>query len=71
MIEVDGDFWYCNPKSKSKFSIPEYSVQKKNIIKDEIKNKWCLNNDFILLRFWETGINNNPDTVIETLKKYL
>jgi very-short-patch-repair endonuclease len=69
MIEVDGDFWHCNPKSK--FSIPEYSVQKKNIIKDEIKNKWCLNNDFILLRFWETDINNNPDTVIETLKKYL
>jgi very-short-patch-repair endonuclease len=69
MIEVDGDFWHCNPKSK--FSIPEYFVQKKNIIKDEIKNKWCLNNDFILLRFWETDINNNPDTVIETLKKYL
>lgn len=69
MIEVDGDFWHCNPKSK--FSIPEYSVQKKNIIKDEIKNKWCLNNDFILLRFWETDINNNPDTVIETLKKYI
>lgn len=69
MIEVDGDFWHCNPKSK--FSIPEYSVQKKNLIKDEIKNKWCLNNDFILLRFWETDINNNPDTVIETLKKYI
>ena len=69
MIEVDGDFWHCNPKSK--FLIPEYSVQKKNLIKDEIKNKWCLNNDFILLRFWETDINNNPDTVIETLKKYI
>jgi very-short-patch-repair endonuclease len=69
MIEVDGDFWHCNPKSK--FSIPKYSVQKKNLIKDEIKNKWCLDNDFILLRFWETDINNTPDIVIETLKKYL
>jgi very-short-patch-repair endonuclease len=69
MIEVDGDFWHCNPKSK--FSIPEYSVQKKNLIKDEIKNKWCLDNDFTLLRFWETDINDNPNIVIKTLKKYL
>ena len=69
MIEVDGDFWHCNPNSK--FATPQYASQKKNLIQDEIKNKWCLDNNFILLRFWETDINNNPDTVIEILKKFI
>lgn len=69
LIEIDGDFWHCNPTSK--FAIPQYASQKKNLIQDEIKNKWCLDNGFILLRFWETDINNNPNTVIETLKKYI
>ena len=69
LIEVDGDFWHCNPNTK--FNVPVYAAQKSNLIQDEIKNNWCVDNGFKLLRFWETDINNNPDTVIETLKKYL
>lgn len=69
MIEVDGDFWHCNPNTK--FSIPQYAAQKKNLIQDDLKEKWCLNNNVKLLRFWETDINNNPDKIIEILKREL
>jgi very-short-patch-repair endonuclease len=69
LIEVDGDFWHCNPNSK--FSEAIYESQKSNLIQDKIKNKWCVDNDFKLLRFWESDINNNLDSVIEILKKEL
>ena len=57
VIEVDGDFWHCNPNSKH--SVPKYDSQKKNKIRDEVKEKWLLDNGYKLLRFWETDINNN------------
>jgi very-short-patch-repair endonuclease len=69
IIEVDGDFWHCNPDSK--FALPEYKTQTKNIKRDQIKNQWAKDNGFKLLRFWETNINNNPQQIIETLKKEL
>lgn len=69
LIEVDGDFWHCNPNSN--FSEPKYETQFSNLKQDEIKNKWCENNGFKLLRFWELDINNNLDSVIEILKKEL
>lgn len=69
LIEVDGDFWHCNPNSK--YSLPKCSTQKINIINDQEKNQWAKDNGYKLLRFWETDINNNPTQVIETLKKEL
>jgi very-short-patch-repair endonuclease len=57
LIEVDGDFWHCNPNTK--FKLPEYKSQEINIINDEIKNNWALDNGYKLLRFWESDINNN------------
>ena len=41
------------------------------ILTDEDKNKLAEENGFKLLRFWETDINNNPQQIIETLKKEL
>ena len=69
LIEIDGDYWHCNPATK--FVTPIYAAQKKNLIQDQIKNQWCENNNFTLLRFWETDINKNPDMVIAKLKEYL
>jgi very-short-patch-repair endonuclease len=69
LIEIDGDFWHCNPNSK--YSVPQYSTQLKNISRDQEKNKWASDNGYKLLRFWETDINNNPTQIIETLKKEL
>ena len=69
LIEVDGDYWHCN--TNTRYSVATSEAQKGNLIQDKIKNEWCINNGFKLLRFWETDINNNPEDVIERLKKEL
>jgi len=69
IIEVDGDFWHCNPNTK--FALPEYKTQKKNIKRDKQKNQWAKDNGFRLLRFWENDIKNNPQQIIEILKQEL
>ena len=65
IIEVDGDFWHCNPNSKH--NIPKYETQKRNLIKDSIKSQWALDNGYTLLRFWEDDINNNIKYVKQIL----
>lgn len=69
LIEVDGDFHHCNPNSIH--SIPKYSIQLKTISNDIRKNRIVDNKKIKLLRFWESDINNNLDSVIEILKKEL
>lgn len=49
IIEVDGDYWHCNPKSK--YATPKYESQKKNLIRDKEKNEWAINNGFKIIRF--------------------
>jgi len=68
LIEVDGDFYHCNP---IKFPLPECETQKHNIENDKIKNEWALNNGYKLLRFWEDDINNNIQQVKKTLLENL
>lgn len=69
LIEVDGDFWHCNPKTKHKIPVTEH--QKKNLVSDSIKNDWCLNNGYTLLRFWEDDIKNNIEWVIDEIRKHI
>jgi very-short-patch-repair endonuclease len=64
IIEVDGDFWHCNPL---KYPIPQYETQKKNLIRDKEKEKWLIDNGYKLLRFWEDDINNNIKSVKQIL----
>jgi very-short-patch-repair endonuclease len=69
LIEVDGDYWHCNPNTK--FKVPKYAAQFSNLKKDKIKKEWCDKNSYILLRFWENDINNNLDEIITKLKEFL
>jgi len=69
LVEIDGDFWHCNPDTK--YALPECKTQNINIINDKKKNQWAKDNGFKLLRFWENDIKNNPQQIIETLKKEL
>ena len=68
IIEVDGDFWHCNP---TKFPEVIYETQKRNLIKDKIKSQWALDNGYKLLRFWENDINNNIKQVKQMLLEAL
>jgi very-short-patch-repair endonuclease len=70
LIEVDGNFYHCNPKF---YNTPVCKTQEINIKNDKIKNEWALNNGYKLLRFWEDDINNNikqvKNILLESLKK--
>lgn len=71
LIEVDGDYWHCNPNTK--YKIPKYVVQFANLKGDKIKNEWAIVNGYKLLRFWENDIKNNRlevvSKIINELKK--
>lgn len=69
LIEVDGDFHHCNPKTKH--SIPIYPIQIKTVGNDIRKNRIAIDKKVKLLRFWETDIKTNKEFVINILKKEL
>jgi very-short-patch-repair endonuclease len=69
LIEVDGDFYHCNPNSKHNNVI--YEVQKLTKSNDDYKNKLCSNHNITLIRYWEKDINERPDWVISDLKQKL
>ena len=70
VIEVDGDFYHCNPIKYP--NGPIYETQKTTIKNDDKKNKICeSSNGLTLLRFWETDINDKPEWVIGELKRHL
>lgn len=68
LIEVDSDFWHCNPKQYEK---PLYECQQHTIEHDKIKNDWAIKNGYKLLRFWESDIKNNRLEVVKKLIKSL
>jgi G:T-mismatch repair DNA endonuclease (very short patch repair protein) len=68
LIEVDGDFWHCNPMN---FPNANYVTQQRNVVRDKEKNQWAKDNGYKLLRFWEYDINNNIKQVKQTLLENL
>jgi very-short-patch-repair endonuclease len=69
LIEVDGDFYHCNPSSKHNKVI--YDTQKITKKNDNYKNNLCENHNIKLLRYWEKDINERPEWIISELKKEL
>jgi very-short-patch-repair endonuclease len=69
LIEVDGDFYHCNPDSKH-FEII-YETQKLTKQNDEYKNNMCIINNIQLIRYWEKDINERPEWVISDLRERL
>jgi very-short-patch-repair endonuclease len=70
LIEVDGNFYHCNPKF---YNSPVCKTQTINIENDKLKNQWAQENGYELLRFWEDDINNNikqvKNILLESCKK--
>lgn len=67
LIEVDGDFYHCNPNTQH--SEPLYETQKLTKKNDDFKNILCQNHGMKLLRFWEKDINERPEWVLNELKR--
>lgn len=69
IIEVDGDYWHSNP---NKYDINKLTpTQKRNKFVDKLKNEWAVKHSIPILRFWEEDIHNNPDYIINQIKKYM
>lgn len=68
LIEVDGDWFHCNPNVHPE---PIYETQKVTLQNDERKNKVVKDNNITLLRFWEKDINESPEKIKLELSKYL
>jgi len=69
LIEVDGDYWHCNPKK-----YPDGPINKKQqfaIKNDKFKNLLAKKSGYTLIRVWEEDINKRPLVVLEKLKKLL
>lgn len=67
-IECDGDYWHANPIIyKDSNAINE--TQKKNVMIGKRKNEYTKEKGKILLRFWESDINHNPNMIISKLKE--
>lgn len=69
IIEVDGDFWHCNPNTKYANPITEEQVV--NMRNDKIKNKLAQDKGYILLRVWEHDIINHPQSVLDDIAKHV
>lgn len=57
LVECDGDYWHGNPLMYKKFDKRQLKAHKH----DKKKDKILEDNGWMIMRFWETDINNDID----------
>jgi hypothetical protein len=71
LIEVQGDYFHCNPKTRH--AIPKNKMQENNVERDKRKKSLVLKEqEYSLIELWEYDIINNIETIkecIQNLKK--
>lgn len=65
LIEVDGDWYHCNPNKEIE---PKHVRQIMTVKNDKLKNQIAKDNGYQLLRFWETDIKQNKQQIIKQLQ---
>lgn len=68
IIEVNGDYWHCNPYVYC--NGPEDEIQAKHVLRDYSKKCYYLSNNIDYIELWEYDINHNPDSVKEKIKAF-
>lgn len=68
LIEVDGDWYHCNPIKHPEAIHP---IQKAVVKNDAAKNESAKDAGIELLRFWETDVKKHTESVKEILKNRL
>lgn len=69
IIEIQGSYWHGDNRIYEEKDLN--NTQKRNMRVDEIKRKWCEMNGISLIYIWEKDINNDPDGVLEYLRRRL
>lgn len=74
-IEINGDFWHCNPSKYSSGDYLNFPGRFGKVLvddiwkKDEKKLKFAQNNGFNVIVFWENDIRNNISDIHFKLKE--
>lgn len=66
-IECDGDYWHANP---AKYQILS-NKQKQAVSRDKSRNTYLKNKGWVVLRFWETDINQNIEKCVQEIVKVI
>jgi hypothetical protein len=66
LLEIDGDYWHGGPGVKKHFYKLEEIKQN-----DLIKNQLAEDNGFSLIRIWESNIYNEPNIVVDKIKRLI
>lgn len=76
-IEFDGDYWHGNPQKYKKFKdIPKGNpnklrtlneIQLDNARLDKSKDSYLQNRGYVVLRFWESDVKNDPESVRDAI----
>lgn len=67
IIEVQGDYWHCNPKV---YDNPINEVQRLNIKNDKRKEKIYTQLGYKVLYIWEYDLNNDYDNCIKRIEAF-
>jgi G:T-mismatch repair DNA endonuclease (very short patch repair protein) len=67
-IFCDGDWWHANPCLYERNNLKS-KIQIYNVRKDERQNKILMQNNYIILRFWENEILNNIEACVNKIKE--
>lgn len=67
VIEVNGDYWHCNPDI---YSEPINEIQKYNVKKDQEKYAYLNSIGLEVLIFWENEILSSKDNIIERFRRH-
>lgn len=65
IIEWDGDYWHGNPEIYAELD----ATQRNSKRNDKAKSTYFGKRGYILLRFWEQDIKNNPSLVKQTIRE--
>ena len=68
-IFCDGNWWHANPKYYDRNKL--HPMQERVLKRDENQTKKLLENNFIILRFWEDEILNNFDNCIKKIMEVI
>lgn len=64
LIEIDGDYWHGGPGiDKHFYKLDEVKIN------DMVKNELALDNNYNLIRIWESDIYNEPNIIITKIKE--
>lgn len=69
VVELDGDYWHCNPEKFPNGPIDK--IQRKGIKNDKFKTTLAEGNGFRILRVWENDFRTRKHEVVNKVLQFI